>query len=446
MFKFKDTADSISSQFLLYKQKTTNTSQKDQYTIDVNPSNSILSDGVITFNIPSQSKGMLSEVEIVTKFKIKKGDADLEDTDKCSIINNFANALWELVEVQIGERVDLMQSMRNSYAYTTFLYHALEDDPNREDMLFRTQLFAMDKGKTKKESEELEFSTTGADVTKVKNSAAAKRAGRIKNSTSVTIYSKLRCPLFNNEKSLPSNMKIRVTLHKNLDRFLLMSTDDTCRVYLEDVYLSVTYDRATDVVLSILEEALAREAAPYYISKPEMIIKPIDQDLNVRINNVFPGKLPKHAFMFVQRSQDFSGSFNTNPFAFIPFNKFQFFIDGVPYFNNPLEINYTTSGTTKLYKENASFLRQLYRTVGKDIRGAALINSENFQLNYMVGMSLTPDRCSSKANYLSLQTEASTRLEFDLDQRVATDAILVIIAFYDRLITINKNREVQIIE
>ena len=446
MLKFKDTPDSISSQFLIFKHKATNTSQKDQYTIDVNPANSILSDGVITFNIPSQSKGMLSEVEVVTKFKVKKGGVDLVATDKCSVINNIANALWELVEVQVGERVDLMQSMRNSYAYSTFLYHALEDDPNREDMLFRTQMFKMDSGKTKLESEVLEFSTSGADVAKVKNSAAAKRADRIKKSKSCIVYSKLRCPLFNNEKSLPTNMKIRVTLHKNLDKFLLMSPDDTCTVVLEDVYLSVTYDRATDVVLSIIEEALANEAAPYYISKAEMIIKPIDQQTNIRINNVFPGKLPKHAFMFVQKSQDFSGSFASNPFTFIPFNKFQFFVDGIPYFNDPLEITFDTFDGSKIYKDNASFLRQLYRTVGKDIRGAAMINSVNFQLNYMVGLSLTPDRSSSKANYLSLQSEASTRLEFDLDQKEASDVILIIIAFYDRLVLINKNREIQLID
>ena len=91
-------------------------------------------------------------------------------------------------------------------------------------------------------------------------------------------------------------------------------------------------------------------------------------------------------------------------------------------------------------------MRQLYRTVGKDVKGAALIDSSNFQLNYMVGMSLTPDRSSSKANYLSLQTEASTRLEFDLDQHEDKDVILIIIAFYDRLITINKDREIEIIE
>ena len=242
-------------------------------------------------------------------------------------------------------------------------------------------------------------------------------------------------------------MKIRVTLHKNLDRFLLMTEDETCKIVLEDVYLAVTYDRATDVVLSLLEEALAKEAAPYYISNPEMLIKPISQRTNVRINNIFTGKLPKQAFMFVQKSNDFSGSIKSNPFAFIPFNKFQFFIDGVPYFNDPLEITFETgANNVKLYKENASYLRQLYRTVGKEVRGASLINSENFQLNYMVGLSLTPDRASSKANYLSLQSEASTRLEFDLDQTVTGDLILIIVAFYDRLVTINKNREVQIFE
>ena len=42
-----------------------------------------------------------------------------------------------------------MQSMKNSYAYMTFLNDIINSDSNREDYLFSTQLFKMDSGVSK---------------------------------------------------------------------------------------------------------------------------------------------------------------------------------------------------------------------------------------------------------------------------------------------------------
>ena len=57
------------------------------------------------------------------------------------------------------------------------------------------------------------------------------------------------------------------------------------------------------------------------------------------------------------------------------------------------------------------YMRQLYRTIGKDLRGDCLINSSNFHLNFMVGMSFGADRSE---RHLDLQEKASTYLEIDI--------------------------------
>ena len=147
--KFKDSMESVSSSLMLWQQRPTQISVENVYDLRVYPTTTILNEGAINFNIPQEPKGMLSDIEIVTKFKIKKGEADLGETDEISIINNFTNSLWQLLDVQIADRVDLTQSLRNAYGFATYFNYCLNFDENRSDYLFATQVFLMDSGKTK---------------------------------------------------------------------------------------------------------------------------------------------------------------------------------------------------------------------------------------------------------------------------------------------------------
>ena len=100
------------------------------------------------------------------------------------------------------------------------------------------------------------------------------------------------------------------------------------------------------------------------------------------------------------------------------------------------------------YIDFGDYMRQLYRTIGKDLRGDCLINSSNFHLNFMVGMSFGADRSSLSERHLDLQEKASTYLEIDIgiNENIPTDMIFIIYAVYDRQIQINANRKIQIIE
>ena len=123
-------------------------------------------------------------------------------------------------------------------------------------------------------------------------------------------------------------------------------------------------------------------------------------------------------------------------------------VDGIPHFVDPLEIKYSAQDNKKIYSENGQYLRQLYKTIGKDLKGDCLINSKNFQLNFMVGVSFTGDRSNTSATYLNLQNEGSTYLEIDMgyDQGIPVDMILIIYAMFDRQIKIDVDRSITIIE
>lgn len=76
-----------------------------------------------------------------------------------------------------------------------------------------------------------------------------------------------------------------------------------------------------------------------------------------------------------------------------------------------------------------------------------MIDSTNFHLNFMVGMSFGADRSNLTERHLNLQEKASTYLEIDVGiDEVPDDLILIVYALFDRHIQIDANRMVRIIE
>ena len=219
---------------------------------------------------------------------------------------------------------------------------------------------------------------------------------------------------------------------------------------IEDCYLNATYYRVRDEILSLIEERLSKEPAPYTITRPEIVIKPINHSSRIiRLTDIFQEKIPPYAFFALQKSSDFEGKFSSNGFVFVPFKNFQFFRNGVPYFTDPLEVATITEMKkgNYAYRDFGEYMRQLYRTIGKDSRGNCLVNSKNFHLNFMVGMSFGADRSSLAERHLNLQEKASTYLEIDMGiDDVPEDLILIIYALYDRQVMIDSERMVRLVD
>ena len=352
MRTFTGLGEAISTELMLWNVPKTRISVEESYEIKVYPTNSILN-GPITFNIPPQQSGMLWEIDVETKFCVKKGKDKLTSADNVSVVNNISNAMWELVDVVLSDRVDITQSMRNSYAYQSYFNTILNTDPDREDFLKATQLFIMDKGKTHDES----MSFSGVDI---KNQGAADRTKRIAESKEVCVVGKLHCPLLNCSKALPTALPIRITLSKNSDDFLLLSSAGGYTIDLKSVHLRAKFLKPALPFQSLIETRMLKEPVPYHICKPELIVRPIAKESQmVRLNHIFSGKLPHHAFFCVQTVASFEGTQDSNPFAFVKFDKFQFYCDGKPYFIDALE----TDG------DNTPYLHQLYKSLGMKCMG-----------------------------------------------------------------------------
>ena len=150
MSKFKNSKESVSSSLMLWSDVTTQVGIKEKYEMKVWPVSGDYNEGPINFNIQEQAKALLDDIVIVTKLKLKTNNLISTDRKRdVSVVNNFANSLWGNVDVQFDDRVDITQSMRNAYAYSTYFNTVLNSDSKREDALLYNELFKMDEGKTK---------------------------------------------------------------------------------------------------------------------------------------------------------------------------------------------------------------------------------------------------------------------------------------------------------
>ena len=132
---------------MLWQTKPTQVSVKESYDTKVWPISNIFNEGPITFFIPEQPHGMLKNIEIVTKFKIQKDGKDFSvEQDNLSIINNFPNSLWQIVDVTINGRSNIMQQLKNAYPYTSFFNMVFNHDDSQVDYLGYKELFIMDDG------------------------------------------------------------------------------------------------------------------------------------------------------------------------------------------------------------------------------------------------------------------------------------------------------------
>ena len=284
------------------------------------------------------------------------------------------------------------------------------------------------------------------------NPAASRRSTLVDRGKSFTLASKFHCPLLNTTKCLPTNMKLRISLSRNTDEFLLLSDiDSKYNLVIEDCYLNVTYYRVRDEILEMINERLKKDPIPYFISRPEIIVRPISQSSRiVRVNDIFAdSKLPPYAFFMLQKSRDFDGHIKSNPYTMVPYKKMQIYRDGVPMFTDPLEVKTIRKIDDSDYQflGFGDYLRQLYRTLGKDLQGSCLINPDNFHLNFMTAISFGADRSSINERHLNLQEKAGTSIEIDLGtETYSDDLILIVYAVFDRQIQIDSNRIVRIIE
>ena len=436
MTKYVKSAEAITSNLLLWEPLHTQTSIKDTRVMEYFPQTSIDYSDTINFILPGNSKLMIDHIEIISEIRVlTTADENPADNVNISVVSNLANALWRNVEVIISGH-NLVQSFDNSYNIGSWFDTVLNTSPERQDYLWNKEGFLMDDATTKNHSENMVFFPVAqAGVTPpVNNPNGQVRAKRISNGKRVILIADLNCSLFKQGKLLPTNLNISISLTKNYDGYILMEAAETHKVVYDKVYLRVTYQQPTDLALRLIDLKLKQQPAIYQAEKGVVSFHSIPTGSEqITFNNIFSGNLPVMFLFAIQDRSAYGKSCAKNPYTFRHMKKAQVYVNGQEYFTRPVE---------KHPHEDNMMMDALYQAIGYKYTGSCLITSKNFLVHQMVAVNLTADRNANK-HHLNLNKTGEVKLDIELPEVAGDGLILLVYAYYDRIIEINSDREVR---
>ena len=197
--------------------------------------------------------------------------------------------------------------------------------------------------------------------------------------------------------------------------------------------MRVTIQQPSDICLNLTEEKLLKTPAVYQAEEGRISFHsiPAGNEL-VTINNLFPqGNLPIMFTFAVQDRIAYGNARNKNPYTFHPIKKVQVYVDGRPYFPSALV------GKTMHFDS-------FYSAIGYKNSGECLITPHNYKLHPLLAVDLTDDRNANK-HHLNLSKSGEVKLNIEFDQAAAEGLILLVYAYYDRIIEINSDRSVKVL-
>ena len=434
MTKYVKSQEALPANLHIWDPQPTQTAIAETKIIDFYPISSLDSSDTVSFVIPAIQKHMLDRVEILTEIRIlTTADADPAAENSVSVAPHVAAALWRNVDVNIGG-VSLVQSFDNSYAMFQFWETVIHNTEGCHDMLWQKEGLRLDSVTTKSDSESLVFYP--AENVALANAGGKKRALRFAQGATVSLISDLNVSLFKQEKLLPPNLEIRLNLTKNYSEFILLSAAaSTDKVVFDKVTLRCTFQKPVDMVVNLIEERLARDNAIYHADKSVLSTHAISEGATeFTIDNVFNGILPYCFLIGVQDRRAFGRDRTKNPFSLYPIFKVQLFINGQDHFPSPIE---------RTQDEYAVMYDTFLRQSGYVNNGDTMLQA-HYQAYPAMMFDLTADKTQNQYN-LNLTQTGTAKLTIALNGPAPANRVLMVLAWYEQIIEISKDRQVTLI-
>ena len=308
---------------------------------------------------------------------VKPDGSSLGDTDKVGSINLLGKTFFERIIVKIqGKEVYNSGSL---YAYQAYIETLLNYGWESKNGELQLGLYHKD---TKLDT------VTG-------NTGYKKRCDRFSNSKEVEMFAPIHCQLFNTGRYLLRESKIEIELHRNSDKFILLSDKEDVGYKFKVVELvwhvwKVELQESANLAI---DTRLLKDTAKYPIRR----VSVINTELNSKgrtasVNNLFNGDIPRRLILGLVPGKNFAGSIDTNPFYFKHYdvNTIELRVGGREI--SPLKVNFKSGnyGLAYLYLLNGI-------GIGGSNKGIWLSYDEFADGNSFFVFDLTADGADSDA-------------------------------------------------
>ncbi|MCG8432193.1 MAG: hypothetical protein MJA29_13610, partial [Candidatus Omnitrophica bacterium] len=266
------------------------------------------------------------------------------------------------------------------------------------------------------------------------------RARPFYKNAGVELLAPIHCDLFKQERYLLSECEMSIEIHRNENKFLLISDGTEYKIVVEDLRWYVWKVKPQDSLTMAIENLLQKQdTVKYPVRRIKMATRHLAPNSQTIIeNSIFTGQLPRRVAIFMVDSEAFNGSYVKNPFKFEHCNVAEIALKYgdvyVPRY--PLRCDWND------YRYSFPFM---YLYEGCDILKSDKgidISYEEFRNGYTIFLfDLTPD--SVDAGAMQLIKEGDLSLYMQLKQPLSTfpqGVEMIIYGEFDNLISIDRNR------
>ena len=360
---------------------------------------------------------------IQLKMKIVNSDgSSIDDTNNVGPINLVGKTFFQRVILKIeGKEVFNSGSL---YAYQAYLESLLNYGWEAKNGQLQLGLFYKDS----------DFQNLA------NNKGHAKRKARFAESAIVELFAPVHCHLFNTGRYMIRNCKVELELHRNPDKFLLMSSDAAAeyKIIVEDVAWHVWKVELQESANLAIDEAMAKNTVKYPVRRVNLINNEITaRGQTVFINNLYTGDIPRRIILGLVRSSAFSGSYDKNPFEFLHYKltAIEMRVGGKEV--TPLKVDFVNKNYGMAYMH-------LLNGIGLETgdRGVWLDYDEFGEGNSLFVFDLTPDGVDSDALELIKTGTVNVKLTFAENLNEPSGIELLSYAEFDGITELDLNRQV----
>ena len=421
----------------LFSVPPTQVGVENSFFTEVLPQTTVTTEGPWTFCVPaSQFMTDLSRQYLFMRLKITKADGTNLDApaaghlhDYCGPINLLGKVMFEQLKLYLNGK--MVYDTADTYSYISYLTTVLQYGQEAKDNQLKVAGYEKD--------------TPLAQIdTLAQNTGWAARALQYRESRLVELMAPLDFPLAQQERYLPSEIEVKVVLHRHKNDFILLSPDAGAdfKIYIDDIRWLVRQVEVTPALEMTLRSGMQRQLAKYPVRRMQIRTLLINAgSQHTPSNNLWTGQLPRRIVIGMVSEQAFNGHYAQSPFNFKNFNLRRAWVvangETYPKRGRPLRMDFTHNKYAQMYVQ----FYEALGLAGKD-RGLDLGLDDLKQGHCLIVVDLRADTGVEDSSWETVRN-GTTSVHLELGAVAPANGIRVIcMAEFDNLMTIDGNRNV----
>ena len=415
----------------------------DDYVVCTGPKSALSGTNPLEFEISASGDDYidLSQCYLSLKCKVKNsdgtdlrtqttdGDGNVTEGNQASVgpVNLFLHSLFRQVDVSFNDT--LVSTSGDCYAYRAYITDLLSYGSDvKKTWLKRLEGWHEDQaGKYDDQS----------------NTGLRERTKMISNSRSFDLKGRLHIDMLLQERLLPNNLAVKITLVRAEPQFSLMSFETTVNGYdivIEEAVLEARKVRLAAEEQMRLEKVLAGPGAKYPITHAVTRHFTISSGTSTAdLEALFMGQIPNKVVLGMISNDAFSGDWKKNPYRFQHFglNSACLIVDGRHVPAQPMMPDFSKGLYAECYQSLMKACAQYPNDSSNGITADQYEDGSCF-----LAFDLTHDESGDGVNYTTPRRMGTVRASLRFANTLTETITVVAFGQYDNIVTIDKHRSV----